>query len=66
MNRRHFLHLVFYLPAFLYLRSEPLSAAEASPRCGICGSSAVFDNFVDINLCPVCGARETSVGWEKP
>jgi hypothetical protein len=33
--------------------------------CGICGSAAIFDNWLDINLCPKCGAREVVGGWQE-
>lgn len=31
--------------------------------CPFCGSKAVFDDWLDLNICPDCGARETTVGW---
>jgi hypothetical protein len=48
-------------------RSEILSAAGTGSMegCGSCGSAAVFDNWLDINLCPKCGAHETATGWQE-
>jgi hypothetical protein len=45
--------------------APPSAAAGASTGCGICGAPAVFDNWLDINLCPTCGARETTKGWQE-
>jgi hypothetical protein len=36
-----------------------------SGRCGICGAPAVFDSWLGINICPACGAHETTLGWQK-
>jgi RNA polymerase subunit RPABC4/transcription elongation factor Spt4 len=36
-----------------------------SGKCGICGAQAIFDNWLDINICPVCGAHETTLGWQR-
>jgi hypothetical protein len=36
------------------------------PSCGICNSFDVhFDNWLDINVCYKCGARETVSRWQK-
>jgi rubredoxin len=33
--------------------------------CGICGGVEVyFDRVLDINVCRICGAHETTVGWQ--
>jgi len=72
MDRRRFLLLLRGVP-FLSLSSEAgLAAEHKTPgrkydgRCGICGGVVVFDNWLDINLCPHCGSHETTQGWEKP
>jgi hypothetical protein len=32
--------------------------------CSFCGlSSVTFDPVLDMNICIMCGARETAVGW---
>jgi hypothetical protein len=33
-------------------------------QCGICGSAAILDLWLDIHLCPCCGARLTEFGWQ--
>ncbi len=45
--------------------SLPASGTSASTGCGICGFPPVFDNWLDINLCPRCGAHETAKGWQE-
>jgi len=60
MDRREFLRLLSSTPALPYLNSEPPPVP-----CGLCGSPAVFDSILDMNVCPTCGARETGKGWEK-
>jgi hypothetical protein len=36
-----------------------------SEGCDICGGKAIFDAFLDVNVCVDCGAHETARGWEK-
>jgi hypothetical protein len=68
MDRHHFLCLLFCAPALPYFKSEPAPASGTikPPGCGFCGSPAVFDRILDLNLCPECGAHESSKGWERP
>jgi len=69
LDRRHFLRLAVGTPAVLRMNGKkpeqsPSETSEPKP-CGICGGPAAFDNWLDINFCPACGARETGKGWEK-
>jgi hypothetical protein len=70
MDRRRFLYLlgsatgVSAKPAVL--PSEPHSKRTSAEGCGICGGAAIFDRVLDINVCLVCGARESARGWVKP
>lgn len=41
------------------------SATPDESPCGVCESRAIFDRWMDINLCPACGAHETMKGWQK-
>ena len=36
-----------------------------SPYCPFCGHRAIFETYMDINLCDVCGAHETVKGWQS-
>jgi ribosomal protein L40E len=74
MNRRHFLQLPLSAPAAPHMgepKPEPLlrrEPAEPIPpeNCRVCGSSDVrFDQVLDINVCNLCGAHETTKGWQK-
>jgi RNA polymerase subunit RPABC4/transcription elongation factor Spt4 len=38
---------------------------ETHANCAICGQPAVFDNWLDINVCSKCGAHETAEGWQR-
>ena len=66
MYRRHFLAVLCVSPVAIP-RLQLIKDGETKPndKCGVCGGPAVFDNFRDFNLCPACGAQETSKGWEK-
>jgi len=52
-----------HIPHRFHLISE--DSLIRSGRCGICGALAAFDRWLDINICPVCGAHETSSGWQS-
>jgi len=45
--------------------SDPQRPTVIANDCGICGGAAVFDLGLDINVCLVCGAHETTRGWQK-
>jgi hypothetical protein len=56
MNRRDFARslsrLLLSASALPYLGQRTVALAEGTEEnCGICGSPAVFDNWLDINLC---------------
>ena len=69
MNRRDFaqrlLGQLLSAPAFPYAGEPKAAAPETDANCGICGKPAVFDNWLDTNLCPTCGAHETGERWQR-
>jgi len=40
------------------------STSNECPFCGL--SSVMFDRVLDMNTCILCGARETTTGWQRP
>jgi diguanylate cyclase (GGDEF)-like protein len=45
--------------------SLPPAVSNKDAACPFCNSLTVFDNWRDINLCPKCGAQETTRGWQN-
>jgi len=69
MNRRDFarslIGLVLGGPGLPYVGQQTVALPKTDANCGICGNPAVFDNWLDTNLCPKCGAQESANGWQK-
>jgi hypothetical protein len=43
----------------------PPIGTSTSEECVLCGCAVLFDAGLDMNICIVCGARETAVGWRQ-
>src|SRR6266700_8031363 len=48
-----------------YVGQQTIVTPKTDANCGICGNPAVFDNWLDTNLCRKCGAQESANGWQK-
>jgi len=46
-------------------RVEPKAQSQNPSACGMCGMKAIFDTYLDINVCLHCGAHETAIGWQR-
>src|SRR6266702_8528974 len=52
-------------PGLPYVGQQTIVTPKPDANCGICGNPAVFDNWLDTNLCPKCGAQESANGWQQ-
>jgi hypothetical protein len=45
------------------MEDRPVSDGP-SDACPFCEASVLFDAVLDMNICIICGARETAEGWQ--